>query len=143
MSLLSSLLKNIQFSKNPVTVLPTCHSFVVLWLEAHKGLYFLRLSLEGTLDHGEGSCIFCPSFIMSLASIDKSCHHCLATKCVQLFPDPMDYRPARLLLLMGFPRQEYWSGLPFLSPGDLPDPGIKPGSPALQADCLLTELLGT
>ena len=32
---------------------------------------------------------------------------------------------------MGFSRQEYWSGLPFLSPGDLPDPGIKPGSPAL------------
>ena len=38
---------------------------------------------------------------------------------------------------MGFPRQEYWSGLPFPSPGDLPDPGIKPGSPALQADTLV------
>ena len=35
---------------------------------------------------------------------------------------------------MEFSRQEYWSGLPFPSPGDLPDPGIKPGSPALQAD---------
>ena len=35
---------------------------------------------------------------------------------------------------MGFSRQECWSGLPFPSPGDLPDPGIKPGSPALQAD---------
>ena len=32
---------------------------------------------------------------------------------------------------MGFPRQEYWSGLPILFPGDLPDPGIKPVSPAL------------
>jgi len=32
---------------------------------------------------------------------------------------------------MGFPRQEYWSGLPFPSPGDLPDLGIKPVSPAL------------
>ena len=32
---------------------------------------------------------------------------------------------------MGFPRQEYWNGLPFLSPRDLPDPGIEPGSPAL------------
>ena len=41
---------------------------------------------------------------------------------------------------MGFPRQEYWSGLPFPSPGDLPDPGIEPGSPALQTDSLLTEL---
>ena len=41
-------------------------------------------------------------------------------------------------LSMGFSRQYYWSGLPFPSPGDLPDPGIKPGSPALQADSLLT-----
>ena len=37
-------------------------------------------------------------------------------------------------LCMGFSRQEYWSGLPFPSPGDLPDPGIKPGSPTFQAD---------
>ena len=39
-------------------------------------------------------------------------------------------------LSMGFSRQENWSGLPFPSPGDLPNPGIKPGSPALQADAL-------
>ena len=38
--------------------------------------------------------------------------------------------------------QEYWSGQPIPSPGDLPDPGIEPGSPALQADSLPTELLG-
>ena len=37
---------------------------------------------------------------------------------------------------MGFSRQECWSGLPFPSPGDLPDPGMEPGSPALQADSL-------
>ena len=43
-------------------------------------------------------------------------------------------------LSMGFPRQEHWSGLPFPSPGDLPDPGNEPGSPALQGDSLLTEL---
>ena len=40
---------------------------------------------------------------------------------------------------MEFSRQEYWSGLPFPSPGDLPDPGIKPGSPTLQADALPSE----
>ena len=40
---------------------------------------------------------------------------------------------------MGFSRQEYWSGLPFPSPGDLPDPGIEPGCPALQADALTSE----
>ena len=43
-------------------------------------------------------------------------------------------------LFMGFSRQEYWSGLPFPSPGDFPDPGIEPGCPALQADSLPTEL---
>ena len=42
-------------------------------------------------------------------------------------------------LSMGFSRQEYWSGLPFPSPGDLPDPGIEPRSPALQADALTSE----
>ena len=40
---------------------------------------------------------------------------------------------------MGFSRQEYWSGLPFPSPGDLPDPGIEPGSPTLEADALTSE----
>ena len=46
-------------------------------------------------------------------------------------------------LSVGFPRQEHWSGLPFPSPGDLSNPGIKPRSrPALQEDSLLTEPLG-
>ena len=44
-------------------------------------------------------------------------------------------------LSMDFSRQEYWSGLPFLSPGDLPNPGIEPGSPALQADSLTSKQL--
>ena len=42
-------------------------------------------------------------------------------------------------LCMGFSRQEYWSGLPFPSPGDLPDPGIEAESPALQVDSSPTE----
>jgi len=41
---------------------------------------------------------------------------------------------------MGFPRYEYWSGLPFASPGDLPDPGINPWSPALAGGFFTTEL---
>ena len=45
-------------------------------------------------------------------------------------------------LSTGFSRQDYWSGLPFPSPGDLPDPGIKPRSPALQADALPSETPG-
>ena len=43
-------------------------------------------------------------------------------------------------LSVGFSRHEYWNGLPFPSPGDRPNPGIEPGSPALQADSLPTEL---
>ena len=45
-------------------------------------------------------------------------------------------------LSMEFFRQEYWSGLPFPSPGDLPDPGIEPMSPALQVDSLPSEAPG-
>ena len=45
-------------------------------------------------------------------------------------------------LSAGFSRQEQWSGLPFPSPGDLSDPGIEPGSPALQADSLQSESPG-
>ena len=44
---------------------------------------------------------------------------------------------------MGFPRQEYWSVLPCPPPGVLPDPGIKPESPALQADSLLLNYQGS
>ena len=45
-------------------------------------------------------------------------------------------------LCMGFPKQEYWSGLPFLSPGDLPNPGIEPTSPSLAGRFFTTEPLG-
>ena len=45
-------------------------------------------------------------------------------------------------LSMGFTGQEYWIALPIPSPGDISDPGIKPGSPVLQADSLPTELGG-
>ena len=40
---------------------------------------------------------------------------------------------------MGFSKQEYWSGVPLPSPGDLPDPGIEPGTPALRAEALTSE----
>ena len=43
---------------------------------------------------------------------------------------------------MGFSKQEYWSGLPFPSPGDLPNPGIEPRSPTFQANALTSEPLG-
>ena len=60
---------------------------------------------------------------------------------VQLFATPwtVTYQAP---LSMGFYRQEYWSGLPFPSPGNLPNPGIEPGSPALQAEALPSERAG-
>ena len=61
--------------------------------------------------------------------------------CVQLFATPWTVAH-QASLSMGFSRQEYWSGLPFPSPGDLPNPGIKPGSPALRADALPPERPG-
>ena len=61
--------------------------------------------------------------------------------CVRLFATPwtVAYQAPPS---MRFSRQEYWSGLPFPSPGDLPNPGIEPGSPALQADTLPSERPG-
>ena len=56
--------------------------------------------------------------------------------CIQLFETPWTVAH-QAPLSMGFPRQEYWSGLPFPSPGDLPNPAIEPRSPALQTDSLL------
>ena len=53
-----------------------------------------------------------------------------ATPCTVAYQAPLS---------MGFSRQEYWSGWPFPSPGDLPNPGIEPRSPTLQADALTSE----
>ena len=58
--------------------------------------------------------------------------------CVRLFVTPWTVAH-QAPPSMGFSRQEYWSGLPFPSLGDLPNPGIKPRSPALQADALTSE----
>ena len=69
---------------------------------------------------------------LSFSLVAKPCPT-LATPWIVAYQTPLS---------MEFSRQESWSGLPFPSPGDLPDPGIEPGSPALQADSLLTELRG-
>ena len=58
----------------------------------------------------------------------------LACEVPQSYPTTYQAPPS-----MGFSRQECWSALPFPSPGDLPQPGIKPRSPALQADALPSE----
>jgi len=60
------------------------------------------------------------------------CGVCMCVVCVFVcaYQDPLS---------MGFSRQEYWSGLPFPSPGDLPNPGLEPRSPVLRADALPSE----
>ena len=74
------------------------------------------------------------SFFRSFFCIVYCCCCCLITKsCLTLL------QPHRLQLAMGFPRQEYWNGLPFSSPRDLPDPGILPMSPALAGGFFTTE----
>ena len=66
---------------------------------------------------------------------------CMHAKLLQSCPTLCNLMDCSLpgSLSMGFPRQEYWSGLLFPSLGDLPHPGNKPASPALQADSLQTE----
>ena len=62
----------------------------------------------------------------------------VAQLCLTLW-DPMDSSLHQAPPSTGFSRQEYWCGLPFPSPGNLPNPGIEPRSPALQADALPSE----
>ena len=63
---------------------------------------------------------------------------CQSLSHVQLFVTPWTIA-RQVPLSIEFSRQEYWSGLPFPSPWDLPNPGIEPGSPTLQADSLPSE----
>ena len=79
------------------------------------------------------------SFLLSM--IFDAVHSESESKVAQSCPtlcDPMDCSPPGSSV-HGILQQEYWSGLPFPSPGDLPNPGIKPRSPALQADVLPSE----
>ena len=69
-----------------------------------------------------------PNYVLKVKSLS----------CVQLFVIPWTVA-YQAPLSMGFSRQEYWSGLLFPFPGDLPDPGIEPRSPTLQADALPSE----
>ena len=68
----------------------------------------------------------------------NSCESEVAQSC-PTFCDPVDCVARQAPPSMGFPKQEYWSGLPFPSPGDLPHPGIEPRSPTLQAYALSSE----
>ena len=66
-------------------------------------------------------------------------HMCVSHSVVSDFSVTARVVASQVPLSMELSRQEYWSGLPFPPPGDLPDPGIEPGPPALQADSLPSE----
>ena len=99
--------------------------------------FFLLLSLKSTLSILEPFC-----YVLPLAYRRHMLTMCLAM--LLLFSCQVESSYFATLwtiahqssLSTGFPRQEYWSGLPIPSPEDLPNPGIEPGSPALQADSL-------
>ena len=71
----------------------------------------------------------CRETLICLLSFIVVCCGLVAKLCLTVLR-PVD-RTCQALLSMGFPRQEYWSRLPFSSPGDLPNPGIELASPAL------------
>ena len=71
--------------------------------------------------------------IVAKLSQISSVHVCVHAQSYLTLRNPMDCNPPAPLS-MKFSQQEYWSGLPFPPPGDLPDPGIETGSPSLQAD---------
>ena len=92
------------------------------------------------LNCGKGKSGYSWSFSCLLYLIHKIIHVCAKSlQSCPTFCDPMDCSPREAPLSIGFSRQEYWSGLPFPSPGDLPDPGIESTAceaPALHAGSL-------
>ena len=77
-----------------------------------------------------------PHFLVNIKEVKQG--NCSSFSHVRLFEIPGTV-VRQVPLSMEFSRQEFWSELPFPSPGDLPNPGIEPGSPTLQADSLLSE----
>ena len=91
-----------------------------------------QVSIEGMITPSDKSQSFLqPQENVNHLSVHSECHRVCQYMCAHLcltLCDPMDYIACQATLSMGFPRQEYWSGFPFPSPGDLPDAGIKPAS---------------
>ena len=128
------------------------------YLKRHKILLVFKTeSLEWSREEWQEHCHQCGGRHMgkvrrghSVSFIQKRSRHtsvfyekewkCSSLSHVQRFVTPWT-RARKVLLFMEFSGQEYWSGLPFPSPRDLPDQGIEPRSPALQADSLLSEPL--
>ena len=107
----------------------------------HRGLQDRKTMFRGTPDHGplnrEESCsprtqVVNPETLLTVISM----HACSVASGMSNSLQSHGLQPPQTPLSMGFSRQEYWNGLPFPLSGNLPNPGIKPESPALQADSL-------
>ena len=83
----------------------------------------------------DGASTLCLSVLNSLTFLRSPCW-CLVASVMSDSVRPLWTAACRSPLSMGFPRQKYWSGLPYSLPGDLPHPGMEPRSPAFQAESL-------
>ena len=112
------------------------------------GCYFKDVSFTQQrlwwVQAGAQECALQQWVILSVYDVEVwwSCCAVLSRSVVSNSLHPMDCQAARLLHPWGFFRQEYWSGFPFPSPGDLPNPGIEPRYPALQTYSLPFESPG-
>jgi len=105
-------------------------SFLLMSVNPQVSAFFFFFLLD---------CLLFSHWVVRLVlNIMDACLPACTLSHVRLFATP--WTAARQApLSMAFPRQEYWSGLPFPSPRDLLDPGMEPGSPASQADFFITE----
>ena len=108
--------------------------------EYHSIMYRYSSLLIQSLVGGHFNCVLFLA-IMNNAGVNifTGLCCCWVTESCLTLSVRMDFVAWRASLSMGFPRQEHWSGLPFSSPGDLPDPGIEPRSPAWQVRFFTTE----
>ena len=118
-----------------VLVIQSCTTFETPWTVSHQALLSMEFFRQ---EYCQGLPFPSPGNLPN-PTIEPDSESEVAQSCPTLC-HPVDCTlwtvPCQAPLSMGFSRQEYWSGLPFPSPGDLPDPGIKPRSPTLQADAL-------
>ena len=149
-----SILPSIRISSHQVAKVGSSPSNEYSGLISFRIDWFALLAVQGTLksllqhfSSLKASALWCLAFfVVQLSRLYMTTGKTnggsgLVTKSCPTFATPWTVA-CQAPLSMGFSRQKYWSGLPFPSPEDLPYPGVKPGSPSLQADSLLTELQG-
>ena len=103
-------------------------------------IFFPERKSEIIVSHFIHLCQIYETYMVVFPLNYSECRYVLS--CVWLFATPWSVT-CQAPLSMGFSRQEYWSGLPFPPPGELPDPRIEPRSPALQVDSLPLSLWGS